>query len=669
MKQVDIITKTIPNRPRSNSYPTGATVAIGAGGGNSTIINNGGGIDLAEARRHFLSKTSADTASGIIAFLQGLRLGSDLVDKLSKENTEGELTDTSVMSALRVLKEIANNNDELKKIFLRKDQEDTTNFLINLMGGVIAPFIQSPRFVSGPMGAGFTLKQNADGKTYAEVDKLMVRMKAIFQTLSIMETELAGASILINSSGARATITRVERIDGVPLFYADGKAKYHADGKRAYVQPSDYGAVYRCYFLTDDGDVAIENRFHVGNLVRSQTFNIKEGTHEGVSNRYWWRLVTAVGDNWIDLSVSHCDEGSDIPQEGDVIVQLGDLSDTDYQSAIALSAYGDSAPSLIFYQGINSYSLAGRDVFSLDYDRLKKEVSLRSYGRAYIGGRDKKDFISYSQSEGLIGKFRKISLLTDNAEIDIGERIRVAVGKGDLSAAGLTITNNSVKINANQLYITDSSGNNPIGIFKWENGKPLVKAENIDVNNLTARKFATENELIKLNSDGSGTLAGGRISWKNDGNFSFKTNGSNERIEISSISNTIEFRGSDGMTYLSMSFRDSNGSRTARINLNDGRGRVTGILPGSIDTVFFNDGGLIADERGEYHNTFNSRLQIYHKTKDRLVSISPNGIQFNDGGTIYKGFTGQARINIYDNIQRPVYKMLKIKNGIIYDLS
>lgn len=567
-------------------------------------------------------------------------------------------SDKNIFSALKSL-----------KTHLRKDVPDSTMYLQKFLGGIITTFLQSPEFVSGAMGHGFIIRQNEDGTTYAEVDKLLVRMKAVFQSLEIMKTELAGASFLFNASGARATITRVERIDGVPLFYADGKAKYHADGKRACVQPSDYGAVYRCYFLTDDGDVAIENRFHVGNLVRSQSFNIKSGVYEDVSNHYWWRLVTAVGDNWIDLSVSHCDEGSDIPQEGDVMVQLGDLSDTDYQSAIALSAYGNGAPSLVFYQGINSYSLAGRDVFSLDYDRLKKEVSLRSYGRAYIGDRDKKDFISYSQSEGLIGKFRKISLLTDNAEIDIGERIRVAVGKDDLSAAGLTITNNSVKINANQLYITDSSGNNPIGIFKWENGKPLVKAENIDVNNLTARKFATENGLIKLNSDGSGTLAGGRISWKNDGNFSFKTNGSNERIEISSISNTIEFRGSDGMTYLSMSFRDSNGSRTARINLNDGRGRVTGILPGSIDTVFFNDGGLIADERGEYHNTFNSRLQIYHKTKDRLVSISPNGIQFNDGGTIYKGFTGQARINIYDNIQRPVYKMLKIKNGIIYDLS
>ena len=60
MKQVDITTRTVPNRPRNDSYPIGSTVAIGAGGGSSTIINNGGGIDLAEARRHFLSKTSAD---------------------------------------------------------------------------------------------------------------------------------------------------------------------------------------------------------------------------------------------------------------------------------------------------------------------------------------------------------------------------------------------------------------------------------------------------------------------------------------------------------------------------------------------------------------------------------------------------------------------------------
>lgn len=55
-----------------------------------------------------------------------------------------------------------------------------------------------------------------------------------------------------------------------------------------------------------------------------------------------------------------------------MVVQLGDISDTDFQSAIVLSAYGDGAPSLIFYQGINSYSLSGKDIVTIGYDRVKK---------------------------------------------------------------------------------------------------------------------------------------------------------------------------------------------------------------------------------------------------------------------------------------------------------
>lgn len=264
---------------------------------------------------------------------------------------------------------IANNfktlEEELRKL-LRKDRNDKTEYLLEILGGVIAPFIESFDFVTGPMGAGFTLKRNKDGSSYCEVDKLQVRRKAVFQMLSIMETELSGASFMFNASGARATITKVERIDAVPFYYADGSAKYYSDGSRAYVQPSSQGAVYRCYFLTDDGETAIENRFKPGNLVRSQTFNIKEGTYEGVSNHYWWRLVTAVGENWIDVSVNHCDEGSDIPKVGDAVVQLGDIADPDYQSAIVLSAYGDGAPYINMYQGIDGYSLSNKDSFQLD---------------------------------------------------------------------------------------------------------------------------------------------------------------------------------------------------------------------------------------------------------------------------------------------------------------
>lgn len=137
MKQVDIRTHTVPNRPRSGNYPAGTVVSAGGGGSSSTIINEGGGMDLAEARRHFLSKTNADTAAEIISFAKGLRILSDLISKIFKKDTEGDPTDTSVMTALRVLQEIADNNEKLKKMFLRKDQEDTTNFLLNLLGGAV----------------------------------------------------------------------------------------------------------------------------------------------------------------------------------------------------------------------------------------------------------------------------------------------------------------------------------------------------------------------------------------------------------------------------------------------------------------------------------------------------------------------------------------------------
>lgn len=293
-------------------------------------------------------------------------------------------SDKNIFSALKSL-----------KTHLRKDVPDQTEFLMKFLGGIITNLLKSPDFVAGMMGAGMAFYSDENGDSVGWIDKLYVRKKAILQLLSIMETELAGASFMFNSSGARATITKVERIDAVPFYYADGSAKYYSDGSRAYVQPSAHGAVYRCYFLADDGEKAIENRFRVGNLVRSQSFNIKSGVYENVSNHYWWRLVTAVGDNWIEVSVNHCDEGSDIPAVGDVMVQLGDIADPDYQAAIMLSAYGDGAPYMTFYQGINSYSLSERDILTARYDRVTKECIFQ------IGHEGRNGCLRYSASKGL----------------------------------------------------------------------------------------------------------------------------------------------------------------------------------------------------------------------------------------------------------------------------
>ena len=394
---------------------------------------------------------------------------------------------------------------------LRKDAPDTTEHLLKLLGGIISPFLESPDFVTGPMGAGFTIKQNADGQSYAEVDKLLVRMKAVFQTLEIMKTELAGASFMFNASGARATITKVEYIDRWDFFYSDGKAKYYSDGKRAYVQPGKYGAVYRCYFLTDDGEEAIENRFRVGNLVRSQTFNIKAGVHENVSNRYWWRRVENVGENWIDISATYCDADSDIPQIDDVIVQLGDDTDPDYQSAIVLSAYGDGAPYLTMYQGINSFSLSGKDVFTIGYDRVNRECYLKNYGRAYIGNREETNYLRLV-SDGL--EVRAKRFLFSNGE-DIETRIE-ATEKNitlKLKDTGIDIESGQVMVTAER-FLVQGEGGTPMAVFKVVDGKPLLKAENIDVDNLKVKVLdGAKGTFEELSSSTGGklTINGGSL--------------------------------------------------------------------------------------------------------------------------------------------------------------
>lgn len=709
MKQVDIRTRTVPNRPRSGNYPTGSTVSVGGGGSSSTIINEGGGMDLAEARKHFLSRTNDDTAAGIINFSKGLQILSGLINKLFKESTEGDMSDESIMTSLRVLKEIADNNDKLKELFLRKDQEDTTNYLINLLGGVIAPFIQSPDFVSGMMGTGFTLKRNADGTTYAEIDRLLVRMKAIFQVLEIMRTEVGGATMMFNASGARITVTKVERIDSVAFYYSDGSAKYYSDGSRAYVQPSEYGAVYRCYFLADDGDTAVQNLFKPGHLARSQSFNIKAGVHEGVSNRSFWRLVTAVGDNWIDLSVSHCAEGSDIPQEGDVICQIGDISDPDYQSAIVMSAFGDGAPYMTFYQGINSYSLSGKDVFTIGYDRTKKECYIKGYGRMYFGDRGRKSFIEYTKENGLQVKASKFLL---ESGTDLGEsisgikqdvngitltvkgvsddvsgiksgmsEIRQSVSgislkvqgvsddvsgiKTGLSATGIDIDSKTVKVTASQFLVQDSGGTG-IAVFKLVNGKPMLKAENIDVENLKVKhldgadgtfsgelKAATGTFSGTISANGAKvggfTLDNGALNWKSKDYFGGDSR--SIRIGVSTNANT-------GVVDISF-----NGATLGKYGV-----KVVGSNVGGACIYASRNGNSTPNLNNTYAGYFDGGVHVNGNLYSNLIMANTIGTGWTmdkDGIYTYKkGITKNIYWDIKDGNWTKSYK-LQIVNGII----
>ena len=128
-----------------------------------------------------------------------------------KTNDSTAPSDSNVFSAKRSLATL-----------LRKDKEDQTNYLIKLLGGIISPFLESIDFVTGMMGAGMSFSSEKGGESVGWIDKLYVRKKAIFQLLSIMETELAGASFMFNASGARATITKVEFIEKKGIRFKDG---------------------------------------------------------------------------------------------------------------------------------------------------------------------------------------------------------------------------------------------------------------------------------------------------------------------------------------------------------------------------------------------------------------------------------------------------------------
>ena len=230
---------------------------------------------------------------------------------------------------------------------------------------VTANGIQSPGFSTGALGTGLCLKMDENGDSYIEVDRMLVRKVAEFIKLVIQEIKHVGGQIILTP--ASMSCVKVE----------------------------DKGDYYRCYFTATDGEKTVENQFVVGDFARAQTFNVKEGVNENVKNTYYWRLVTGVGDDYIDLSKTDCDAGSTVPAAGDEIVQLGNRNDAARQAAIILAAYGNDAPYIKMYRGINSYKLDGKEFVSFS----RKEVNIIADVFKWSSGESVKDYIDGSVGE------------------------------------------------------------------------------------------------------------------------------------------------------------------------------------------------------------------------------------------------------------------------------
>lgn len=295
--------------------------------------------------QHFLRSDEEDTAEKKIIFKEGLSSEADVLFKKAISLlgnlvlADGTLGITS--DGIAALRSLLIGN---------------TGYGITQEGIATLKEIVSAAFRSGALGSGFKLGDyNGSGDSYLEVDRLLVRKAAEFVRLVIRELQSVGGEIVL--SPAAMKISNV-------VYFEKGTVLPEYNGS-----PLRYN-VYRCYFSQKKGDEEIENQFVMGDLVRCQTFNVKEGVSENVKNRYYWRKVYKVGKDFIDLLADDCDTGSDVPQAGDELVQMGNVYETARQSVVVLSAYGADAPSLKMYEGVDSYSLENKEVFVLSRQEM-----------------------------------------------------------------------------------------------------------------------------------------------------------------------------------------------------------------------------------------------------------------------------------------------------------
>lgn len=233
---------------------------------------------------------------------------------------------------------------------VRTDQDSIVNSLTTFMKGIV--FGKSVRGESG-----ISIYQDEEGNWHLDAEYLHVHRKLTAEEVEIMKTSHIKGKI-VNSAGS-FVVSKIERIVGA----------------------------WRCYFRQEDADGRrIYNSMQVNDLALCETFNLIDAGGQ-LSNHYWYRRVIAVGTDYVDIADNtNADDyasGSDIPQVGDEVVQLGNLTDKDRQSAIIQSAAGTGAPYFKIIKGINSFTLP-RPIFLFDKQNFEIRVENPANRSEYV---------------------------------------------------------------------------------------------------------------------------------------------------------------------------------------------------------------------------------------------------------------------------------------------
>ena len=235
--------------------------------------------------------------------------------------------------------------------FLRKNIPDTAQEVITFLKGIEF----GDDFVKDGSGAGIYKDDN--GQWHIDTDYLHARKKLTAEEVEIMKTSHIKGKV-VNSAGG-FVISRIEKIAGA----------------------------WRCYFVQQDSEGRrVYNSMRKNDLALCETFNLVDNDGQ-TANHYWHRRVNDVGTDYVDIAdntnVDYYASGSDVPQVGDEVVQLGHLTDEARQSAIIQSAAGEGSPYFKIIKGINSFTLPD-PIFLFDKQKFEIRVENPANRSEYI---------------------------------------------------------------------------------------------------------------------------------------------------------------------------------------------------------------------------------------------------------------------------------------------
>lgn len=225
--------------------------------------------------------------------------------------------------------------------FVRRDIDDKLNNLLTFLKGVHF----GEDFQQSLSGAGIYKDDN--GLWHIEGDIFHARRKLTAEEVEVMNTSHIKGKV-VNSAGG-FVISRIEKVSGA----------------------------WRCYFRQQDAEGRrVYNSMRVDDLALCETFNLVDDNGQA-ANHYWHRRVTSVGTDYVDVADNtQADDyasGSDEPQVGDEVVQLGNPNVKERQSAIIQSAAGTGSPYFKILRGINSFTLP-QPIFLFDSERFEIRI-------------------------------------------------------------------------------------------------------------------------------------------------------------------------------------------------------------------------------------------------------------------------------------------------------